>query len=106
MSQQNRFPEALVPGINTEANLKLATTYPRAVGELAYGTDTGKLYIGTDPATGGSFVPVSAFAKSVTDAGPMTATAGTVGDIVFNISDSHFYGCSVTGSPATWVLLG
>ena len=41
----------------------------------------------------------------VTDAGPMTATAGTVGDIVFNISNSKFYGCTVTGSPATWAAL-
>lgn len=41
----------------------------------------------------------------VTDAGPMTATNGTAGDIVFNISDTKFYGCTVTGSPATWAAL-
>jgi hypothetical protein len=41
----------------------------------------------------------------VTDAGPMTATAGTVGDIVFNTSNLKFYGCTVTGSPATWAAL-
>lgn len=41
----------------------------------------------------------------VTDAGPMTATAGTVGDIVFNTSNSKFYGCTATGSPATWAAL-
>lgn len=41
----------------------------------------------------------------VTDAGPMTATAGTQGDIVFNISNSKFYGCTVTGNPATWSAL-
>jgi hypothetical protein len=40
--------------------------------------------------------------RSVTDAGPMTATAGTQKEIVFNTSDSKFYGCTVTGSPATW----
>ena len=106
MPQQNRFKEAIVPAISTSANLALATTYPMAVGELAYATDTKELYVGTDPATGGSFVPVPAFAKSVTDAGPMTATAGRVGQIVFNTSDSHFYGCSVAGSPATWIMLG
>lgn len=39
----------------------------------------------------------------VTDAGPMTATDGTVGDIVFNTSNSKFYGCTVSGTPATWV---
>lgn len=42
---------------------------------------------------------------SVTDAGPMTATNGTQGDIVFNTSNSKFYGCTVTGTPATWVAL-
>lgn len=39
----------------------------------------------------------------VTDAGPMTNTNGTVRDIVFNTSDSKFYGCTVSGTPATWV---
>jgi len=43
--------------------------------------------------------------RSVTDAGPMTATAGTVAEIVYNTSDSKFYGCTVTGSPATWAAL-
>lgn len=43
--------------------------------------------------------------RQVTDAGPMTATNGTVREIVFNTSDSKFYGCSVTGTPATWVAL-
>lgn len=38
----------------------------------------------------------------VTDAGPMTATAGAVGDIVYNTSNSKYYGCTVAGSPATW----
>lgn len=47
----------------------------------------------------------SMIVKSVTDAGPMTATAGTVAEIVFNTSDSKFYGCTVTGSPATWAAL-
>lgn len=43
--------------------------------------------------------------RSVTDAGPMTATAGTQREVVFNTSDSKFYGCTVTGSPATWAAL-
>lgn len=42
------------------------------------------------------------FPRQVTDAGPMTATNGTIGEIVFNLSDSKFYGCTVTGTPATW----
>lgn len=43
--------------------------------------------------------------RFVTDVGPMTATAGTVAEIVFNTSDSKFYGCTVSGSPATWSAL-
>ncbi len=43
--------------------------------------------------------------RSVTDAGPMTNTAGTFGEIVVNTSDNKFYGCTVTGTPATWSAL-
>lgn len=44
--------------------------------------------------------------RSVTDAGPMTATPGTQAEVVFNTSDSKFYGCTVThGTAATWVAL-
>lgn len=45
---------------------------------------------------GGSFFP-----KQVNDAG-MAATNGVAGEIVFNIADSKFYGCTTTGTPATW----
>lgn len=42
--------------------------------------------------------------RSVTDAGPMTATPGTQREIVYNTSDSKFYGCTVThATAATWV---
>lgn len=41
----------------------------------------------------------------VTDAGPMTNTNGVVGDIVFNTSNSKFYGCTSSGTPATWAAL-
>jgi len=46
---------------------------------------------------GGAFFP-----RQVTDAGPMTATDGTEGEIVYNLSDNKFYGCVATGTPATW----
>lgn len=42
------------------------------------------------------------FCPQVTDAGPMTATNGTEGEIVYNLSDDKFYGCITTGTPATW----
>ena len=42
--------------------------------------------------------------RSVTDAGPMTATGGTQREMVYNTSDSKFYGCTVThATAATWV---
>jgi hypothetical protein len=43
--------------------------------------------------------------RSVTDAGPMTATAGTTAEIVYNTADSMFYGAQTTASPAAWALL-
>lgn len=43
--------------------------------------------------------------RAVTDAGPMTATNGTAGEIVRNTSDNKFYGCTATGTPATWAAL-
>lgn len=41
--------------------------------------------------------------RQVTDAGPMTATGGTQGEIVFNTSNSKSYTCTVThATAATW----
>lgn len=42
--------------------------------------------------------------RTVAD-GDMDATAGTVAEVVFNSADSKFYGCTVSGSPATWAAL-
>ena len=33
------------------------------------------------------------------------ATDGTEGEIVYNLDDNTFYGCTATGDPATWVAL-
>ena len=49
-----------------------------------------------DVTVGGSFFP-----KQVTD-NAMDATNGTEGEIVYNLHDDKFYGCTVTGTPATW----
>lgn len=43
--------------------------------------------------------------RSVTDTGPMTESDGTTREIVYNTSDSKFYGCTAGGSPATWAAL-
>lgn len=61
--------------------------------------------IGTTTMTGITTHTGSMILKSVTDAGPMTATNGTVGEVVYNTSDSKFYGCTATGTPATWAAL-
>lgn len=42
--------------------------------------------------------------RTVNNAG-MSATNGTVAEIVYNSNDSKFYGCTVTGTPATWSAL-
>jgi len=47
----------------------------------------------------GSFFP-----KQVDD-GAMDATDGTEGEIVYNQNDNKFYGCTATGTPATWAAL-
>lgn len=44
--------------------------------------------------------------RQVTDAGPMTATAGALGEIVYNTSDSKAYVCTTASeSAATWSAL-
>lgn len=43
--------------------------------------------------------------RSVTDAGPMTATNGSTAEVVFNTSNSKFYGCTAGGTPGTWSAL-
>jgi len=32
----------------------------------------------------------------------MDETNGTEGEIVYNLDDNKFYGCTSTGTPATW----
>jgi hypothetical protein len=49
------------------------------------------------------------FMRQVSDAGPMTASGGTEGEIVMNIGETPhaWYGCSVSDdAAATWVKLG
>jgi len=52
----------------------------------------------------GFSVSQSEITTTVNDSG-MIATTGVLGQIVFNTADSKFYGCTVAGSPATWVAL-
>lgn len=71
--------------------------------DFTFATDTLTVTkIATTTMTGTTTHTGSMIVKSVTDAGPMTATNGTVAEIVYNTSNSKFYGCVVTGTPATW----
>jgi hypothetical protein len=44
MARQNRFSEAVVAAAATVARLKSVTAYAMAIGELAFSSDTLKLY--------------------------------------------------------------
>ena len=50
---------------------------------------------------GDLYVEGSFFPKQVDD-DAMDATDGTEGEIVYNLDDDKFYGCTATGTPATW----
>lgn len=81
-------------GASTAVNIGHASGLITLLGDQALGSAS------TDTCTMTSRLLV----RSVTDAGPMTATPGTQREIVFNTSDSKFYGCTVThGTAATWV---
>jgi len=84
------------------------TTVGGTLGVTGNQTNTGDLTVNGNTALGNAStdtVTVNGrlIVRSVTDAGPMAATAGALAEIVFNTSDSKFYGCTVAGDPATWV---
>lgn len=55
MAYLDRQNKAIIAGTGTSTSLVASTSYPMNAGEIAYATDTKQLYVGTDPATGGSF---------------------------------------------------
>lgn len=86
---------------NNAAELTCATTGVTIRQALAVNGNTTLGDASTDTVTvNGRLLP-----RSVTDAGPMTATAGTAPEIVYNTSNGKWYGCTATGSPATWSAL-
>lgn len=96
------------PGTELEVNGDISLT---GGGTIGTDTDTDLLGIADNALTLGAASTDTVtctgrlIVRAVSDAGPMTATAGTQAEIVFNTSDSKFYGCTVTGSPATWSAL-
>jgi hypothetical protein len=56
---------------------------------------------GTVEITGDVEMVGSFFPRQVNDS-LMNSTSGTKGEMVFNLYDNKFYGCTATGSPATW----
>lgn len=84
-----------------------AATVGGTLGVTGNQTNTGDLTVNGNTTLGNAStdtVTVNGrlIVRSVTDAGPMTATAGALAEIVFNTSDSKFYGCTAAGDPATW----
>lgn len=57
MGQQNRYPEAIIPGTATKATLIAATTYARGIGELAFASDKLILNV-AETQNAGAFMPV------------------------------------------------
>lgn len=68
------------------------------------GGSPGNLWLGS-PAGNDSVTSWGPFfVRQVDDMGPMTDTPGTIGEIVFNLADTKFYGCVATGNPAVWAV--
>lgn len=83
-----------------------ANGIPTTDADMTFVTDTLTVAkIGTTLMTGTTTHTGAMIVRTVNDAGPMTATNGTVAEIVFNSADSKFYGCTVSGTPATWSAL-
>jgi len=90
-------------GANTKGDVLIDAGL--TVGSTTKAGDNNLRVEGTSALVGTVTCTGSFIVKTVNDAG-MDGTNGTVAEIVFNSSDISFYGCSVTGTPATWVKLG
>lgn len=76
VTQQNRFAEAILAAIGTSATLIARTTYAMARGELAYATDTKRLYVADSNTTGGDFRRVHGLDMLVTFEGSIVCHRG------------------------------
>lgn len=97
----------VVPGNNATTPTKLVAFFPciqldGAIGVAGAATFAGNLTLG-DASTDTITCTGRFFCRQVTDAGPMTATGGTIGETVFNLSNSLQYVCKVShATAATW----
>lgn len=72
-----------------------------ADGYLDLGATT-QIRLKQDTLAEASLVVTGGFFPRQVDDNNMDATDGTEGEIVYNQDDNKFYGCTVTGTPATW----
>jgi hypothetical protein len=77
MAQQNRFAEAIIAAIGTAANLFKITSFPMGPGELAFSSDTYRLYVARSQ-TGGNFARVHGLDLIVTSGGDVVVSGGQV----------------------------
>lgn len=75
-----------------------------ADGYLDLGATT-QIRLKQDTLAEASLVVTGGFFPRQVDDNNMDATDGTEGEIVYNQDDNKFYGCTVTGTPATWSAL-
>jgi hypothetical protein len=103
----NTTYNGIFPGVNTVENFVVTGTLGVSGTATLDGAVAlnGAVTVGnasTDTMTmTGRFIP-----RHVSDAGPMTATAGALGEIVYNTSNSKGYICTAASeSAATWSAL-
>ncbi len=102
--------QALYVGVSSNPTFQgIVTTNDAVVGGKI--TTRGGVHVGgtSDPGNdnllvdGTSTFSGAMFVRQVNDAGPMTATGGTRGELVFNLADNKLYVCTVThATAATW----
>lgn len=68
----------MIAGKAALATLLAATTYPKAEGEIEWATDVDQLYVGADPAVGGSARPIPTGQAKVA----LTEQAASIGTTV------------------------
>ena len=77
MAQQHRFAEAVLAALGTAANLIKSTTFPMGQGELAFSSDTLRLYA-SHSQSGGHFGRVHGLDMIVTSSGDLVVSDGQV----------------------------
>ena len=97
MAKQNRFAESIVCGVGTAASI--AASYPMAIGEIAYASDTKQFYVAESTSLGGFKILVKVVAFAGLPAVPIEGMQYTVTD-----SNTNTWGATIAGGGANRVL--